>query len=336
MLIDSLLEKTVVPSFSSLGIRLRSRFYPWPSLSSYSLNGRVVVLTGGTSGIGEAAARCYAQLGATLIIVARNNEKLSQLIESLKQQSGNQHIHGVIADLGSQLQTRAAAESIASQWPAVDILVHNAGALFNRRERADNGTDLAVELMVATPFLLTGLLMQNLQAAQNIDLAEARSVKPSAARVITMSSGGMYTEALDVDQLQMDDDAYHGARQYARAKRTQVILNELWAEKIPASEMVFHALHPGWVNTPGINDALPGFSKVLGPLGLLRTPDEGADTLLWLSVDQRALQSTGIFWHDRQARSINMSSKTRKADTAEERDKLWRWCETHTDFSFSA
>lgn len=336
MLIDSLLEKTVIPSFSSLGVRIRSRLFKWRKISSYSLSGRVVVLTGATSGIGEAGARYYAQLGATLVIVARNKDKLNGLITSLQQQSDNQHIHGIIADLGSQQQTRDAAEKIAAQWPAIDVLVHNAGALFNQRKRAENGTDLSIELMVATPFLLTGLLLDNLAAAQDPVLAEARGVKPAAARVLTMSSGGMYTEALSVDSLQMDDDTYHGAKQYARAKRAQVILNALWAEKNHASKTVFHALHPGWVNTPGINDALPGFSRVLGPLGLLRTPAEGADTMLWLSVDEHALQSNGIFWHDRLARSIDMSDNTRKADTAQERDKLWRWCESHTGWSPTA
>lgn len=335
MFVDSLLEKTVVPSFSSLGVRIRSRLFKWRAICTYSLSGRVVVLTGATSGIGEAAARYYAQLGATLVIVARDKEKLATLMDSLKHHSGNQSIHGIIAELGSQQQTRDAAEKISAQWPAIDVLIHNAGALFNTRKRADNGTDLSIELMVATPFLLTGLLLENLAAAQSLKLAVARGVKPAPARVITMSSGGMYTEALSVDSLQMDDESYHGAKQYARAKRAQVVLNELWAEKIHASKTVFHALHPGWVNTPGINDALPGFSRVLGPLGLLRTPDEGADTLLWLSVDEHVLHSSGIFWHDRQARSIDMSSKTRKADTSVERDALWRWCESHTAWSLT-
>ena len=122
----------------------------------------------------------------------------------------------------------------------------------------------------------------------------------------------MYTEALNVDRLQMRDEHYQGAQQYARAKRAQVVLNELWATQVTSQQVVFHALHPGWVNTPGITEALPGFSKILGPVGLLRTADEGADTLVWLSADPSVLTASGLFWHDRKARDINMSDKPEK------------------------
>ena len=346
--IDTLMEKSVLPSFSRLGILIRSRLFKWQPLDTYSLKGRVVVITGGTSGIGEAAAKRFAEQGATLVIVARDSDKADALVKSLQQSSGNQDIHTVIADLGKQENVREVAEQLTSSWPVIDILAHNAGALFNERKQAENGCDLSVELMVATPFLLTGLLLDNLKAAGKATGQAASSAsddQPSssgaaagaasgaasgAARVLTMSSGGMYTEALHVDNLQMKEDNYKGVTQYARAKRAQVVLNELWAEKLASDNIVFHALHPGWVNTPGITEALPGFSKVLSPLGLLRTADEGADTLVWLSVDEQASQSSGNFWHDRGVRDIDMTSKTRQADTADERQALWSWCEKHT------
>lgn len=334
-IIDTIMEKSVLPSFSSLGTRIRSRLFKWQTLDSYSLKRRVVVITGATSGIGEAGARQYAKMGATLVIVARNPAKTDKLIATLKQQTGNPDIHRIIADLGSQEDTRKAAAQIAAQWPAIDVLVHNAGALFNERKRASNSTDLSVELMVATPFLLTGLLLENLQAASDSTLAKQRDLEPLAARVLTMSSGGMYTESLNVQDLQMSDSLYQGAKQYARAKRAQVVLNEMWAKRISAQKIVFHALHPGWVNTPGINDALPGFSRILNPLGLLRSAEEGADTMVWLSVDNTALHTSGLFWHDRQARDINMSDKTRQADTTSRRDELWQWCQTHTNWQLN-
>ena len=334
-IVDTVMEKFVVPSFSSVGTRIRSRLFHWQALSSYSLKGRVVVLTGGTSGIGEAAARRYAQMGATLVLVARNPQKTDDLIKSLKTEFSNPEIYQVIADLGKQDDVRKAAEELSHRWPAIDVLAHNAGALFTDRKRADNGTDLSVELMVAAPFLLTGLLLDTLKAASESEIAVKRGVKPSPARVLTMSSGGMYTEALAVDRLQMRDENYQGARQYARAKRAQVVLNECWAAKVDAPEVVFHALHPGWVNTPGITEALPGFSKLLSPVGLLRTADEGADTLVWLSADPSAITESGLFWHDRRARDINITDKTRKADTSQQREQLWDWCESHTNWRFN-
>ena len=330
--VDTLLEKTVVPSFSSLGSSIRSRVYEWQALEEYSLSDRVVVITGATSGIGEAGAHRFAQLGATLVLVARNQEKTEKLIESLKQSSGNTDIHGAYADLGKQQEVKRVAEEIAAQWPAINVLIHNAGALFNERKRADNGVDLSVELMVSTPYLLTGLLLNNLKTATAGRTTGHKNSAQLPSRVLTMSSGGMYTQPLNVERLEMRDENYNGTRQYARAKRAQVILNELWAEKVPADQVVFHALHPGWVNTPGITDALPGFSKVLGPMGLLRSADTGADTMVWLCVDDAATRCSGKFWHDRRVRSIDMTDKTRKADTPAERDALWRWCETQTDW----
>ena len=81
----------------------------------------------------------------------------------------------------------------------------------------------------------------------------------------------------------MDESDYKGAEQYARAKRAQVTLNEMWAERFAGTGVVFHSLHPGWVDTPGLEEALPRFRKVVGPL--LRSPAQGADTLVWLAAD---------------------------------------------------
>jgi NAD(P)-dependent dehydrogenase (short-subunit alcohol dehydrogenase family) len=319
-LIDRLMEKSVIPSFTSIGPYIRKRLFRWTPLENLSLAEKVVVLSGGTSGIGAAAAALYASLGATLVIVARNPEKARAMIASLRDESGNPDIHAVLGDLSVRDDVHRIARELAERFPVIDVLAHNAGALFNERRRAPNGTDLTVELMVATPFLLTGLLLTPLR-------------KACPGRVLTMSSGGMYTQALNMDELEMSDEKYQGSIQYARAKRAQVVLNELWAARIRASEIVFHSLHPGWVNTPGIAEALPRFSTILGPAGLLRSPRDGADTLVWLSAHPVPGTVSGKFWHDRAVRRIDMTDATRKADTPQQRQALWNWCETHTQWS---
>lgn len=343
--IDHLVEKTVVPSFTSIGPRLRRRLFDWRTLESYDLSGQVIVLTGGTSGIGEAAVSILAGLGATLEVVGRDADKTHGLVERLKGESGNPAIDAVIGDLGELDDVRSVAATLAGRHARIDVLAHNAGALFPKRRRTGDGTDLAVELMVAAPFLLTGLLLPRLRGGAAADgdgggtsagrtsAGRASAGRASAGRVLTMSSGGMYTEPLTVDRLEMSDAEYSGTAQYARAKRAQVALNEAWAAHVPPDEIVFHALHPGWVDTPGINEALPGFSRVLSPLGLLRTAREGADTLVWLAADERALESSGDFWLDREARSTHKMDKTRVADTPERRAALWRWCEMRTGWS---
>lgn len=320
---DTLIERSVVPSFSGLGYSARRRLFAWRELSSYDLAGQTIVLTGGTSGIGEAAAEQYALLGAQLVIVARDKQKAEATAQALTRKTGNTQIDVVIADLGERDSAQAAAHTLLERYPRIDTLIHNAGALFNTRKRASNDHDLTVELMVITPFLFTCLLLPALTART------ASGGRPG--RVITMSSGGMYTENLRVDDLAMSDESYHGAKQYARAKRAQVSLNHSWAEQISAESCVFHAVHPGWVNTPGIQGALPAFTRWLARVRLLRTPLQGADTLIWLTADDEVLESSGDFWHDRERRDVHMMRRTRESDTPEARQALWDWCVETTD-----
>jgi NAD(P)-dependent dehydrogenase (short-subunit alcohol dehydrogenase family) len=145
-------------------------------------------------------------------------------------------------------------------------------------------------------------------------------------RVVFVVSGGMYSQPLAVDRLEMRPDDYDGTTAYARAKRAQVTLAELWGARLPAAEVVVHAMHPGWADTPGVERSLPTFRRIVGPL--LRTPEEGADTVVWLSAsDGRPLASTGRLWLDRRPRDPHRLPSTRRADTDAERGALWQWCE---------
>jgi len=309
-LIDSLIEAPIVSSFSRIGYDVRSRLEDWTDLDSYDLSGKVVVLTGATSGIGLAAARQFATLGATLVINGRRAEKNELIVRELVTSSGNDNISQVAADMGDLEQVGAFAEQILANHDRVDVLAHNAGALTDDRRLAPDGTEATVASQVVGPFLLTTLLLDRLS-------------KADGARVLTMSSGGMYGAGLTVSKLQMTDDTYNGTEQYARAKRAQVTLNQMWAERCADKDIHFHALHPGWADTPGVDDALPGFAKVMGPI--LRTPKQGADTLIWLAADDAALATNGGFWHDRRQRSIHKLPTTRKTDTPDRREALWTW-----------
>jgi NAD(P)-dependent dehydrogenase (short-subunit alcohol dehydrogenase family) len=111
----------------------------------------------------------------------------------------------------------------------------------------------------------------------------------------------MYTQRLDPTILQMPACGYRGVTAYARAKRAQVALSREWARRLADTGIVFHATHPGWVNTPGIAAALPRFHAVMRPL--LRTPAQGADTIIWLATTDPARLGSGRFWHDRRPRT---------------------------------
>ena len=212
--------------------------------------------------------------------------------------------------MGDDEQVRALAGRVLAEHDRLDVLIHNAGALTADRRIAPDGTEATVASQVVGPFLLTSLLLDRLATS-------------APSRVLTMSSGGMYSAGLTVSGLQMSDADYRGTEQYARAKRAQVVLNEMWAERFGSLGIHFHAMHPGWASTPGVDASLPTFSKVMRPL--LRSPEQGADTLVWLAADDIPLRSNGCFWLDRRPRSTHKLRRTKRADTPDRRRRLWDW-----------
>lgn len=310
-LVDSVIEAPVVTSYTRLGPFIRSRIAGWRSLGDYRLDGRVVLVTGATSGLGLAAAEQLARCGATVVLLGRDESKLQRVRDDLAARTGSAALETIVADMADLDAVRAAAATFTARHERLDALIHNAGALTADRRVTADGLESTVACHVVGPFLLTRLLLDRLRVA-------------TPGRVITVSSGGMYTAGLTVDRLQMGDD-YKGSEQYARAKRAQVALTQMWAERVPMGEVVFHSMHPGWADTPGVRVSLPKFRAVVGPL--LRTPAEGADTIVWLVADDEATRSTGRFWLDRAPRPTHRLASTRRTDTPERRAALWSWVE---------
>lgn len=310
-LVDSALEFPVVPSFTKIGYAVRSRLDDWKSLDEYDLHGRTYVVTGSTSGLGRFTAEQLASRGAHVVVNGRGHDKTKQVADEIMGATGSTEVSIAVADMGELDEVRAMAADLTSRFDRIDGLLHNAGALSDERQENSRGIEATIASQVVGPFLLTSLLLETLRAA-------------APGRVITMSSGGMYTAALTVEDLQMSEENYGGSDQYARAKRAQVTLNEMWAEHVAASDVVFHALHPGWADTPGVEASLPTFRKIVGPL--LRSSEQGADTMVWLAADDEPAMTTGEFWLDRRTRSIHKVGRTRSTDTPARRVELWNWC----------
>lgn len=315
--VDAALEWPIAPSFTRLGYDVRSRTEGWRRLDEYDQTGQVVVITGATSGIGLGASRQMAANGATVVLVGRDAAKTDRVREELADATGSDRLETVVADLSELDAVEAAAATISERHDRVDVLVHNAGALDAERHDTSAGIERTVAAQVVGPFLLTARLLDRLGGGKDTGAAPSR--------VLTMSSGGMYSASLDVDHLEMDAAHYKGTEQYARAKRAQVTLNELWAERLADRNVVCHSVHPGWADTPGVERSLPRFRTIVGPL--LRTPEQGADTLVWLAADPgEPLATSGRFWLDRRPRPIHRLPATRRSDTPEERARLWNWC----------
>ena len=249
--VDAVLEAPVFTSFTRIGYDARSRAAHWTALDQYRLQGRVMLVTGATSGLGLVTTEQLAKCGATVILLGRDEAKTVRVRDEIASRTGNDMLTTVVADMGDLAAVRLAATEVLARHDRLDALVHNAGALSATRQVSPQGTELTVASQVVGPFLLTSLLLPLLQST-------AQGSAPT--RVLTMSSGGMYASVLRVADLQMGDE-YKGSEQYARAKRAQVTLNEMWAQRTSGNEVVFQAMHPGWADTPGVRDSLPRFAR---------------------------------------------------------------------------
>ncbi len=298
-------DRLVIPGiwrFTKLGYRASRK--RWNAVSAYQ-RGRHAVITGATSGIGEAAARQLAALGARLTLVVRNEDKARALVEELRSETGNDQIGYELADLSLMSDVHALCDRLLVANQPIDMLINNAGALFNPRQQTSEGLEKSFALLLLSPYILTERLHPLLKQAEE-------------PRVVNVLSGGMYTQKINVDDLQNRLGSYSGSTAYARAKRGLMILTEDWAEHWAEDGIVVNAMHPGWVDTPGVETALPGFYKATKRF--LRTPDEGADTAVWLATSSEAGKVTGEFWLDREIHPSHLSDRT--LETEEERNRL--------------
>ena len=306
--IDAALEATVVGSYTRAGSALRSRLYHWDGTAP--MPAHTVVVTGATAGIGRAAALGLAAAGAQVCLVGRDPGRL----ESTRRQASEAGAEATIevADLEDLAQVRALADRIAARMGEIDVLVNNAGALFRARRTVAGGFEATVALNLLSPYLLTERLLPALEA--------------SRGRVITMTSAGLYTQRFEMSSLVMTGEDYDGTVAYARAKRAQVVLTEDWQRRYANRGVAFHTVHPGWADTPGLSEGLPGFARVMKPW--LRSPAGGADTAVWLAGRPAPLATGGRLWFDRQPRCPYRlpwtwaSARRRQAEGA----ALWDWC----------
>jgi len=204
---------------------------------------------------------------------------------------------------------RAFATQFSARHRGLHVLINNAGVLAGERDLSADGHELTFATNVLGMFVLTNELLPQLLSG-------------APSRVINISSGGMYTARLDASDLESGSGDYSGTAAYARSKRAQVVLTELWAERLRGTGIVVHAMHPGWADTPGVAHSLPTFHRLTGPL--LRSPEEGADTIAWLASAPEPAQSSGLFWHDRRARPTHRVPWTHESESG--RRELWEAC----------
>ena len=307
---DSLLDLAVLPGYSRVGWGARRALGLLDPVER-DLSGRVCVVTGATGGLGLEAAGQLAALGASVVLVGRSEERLSAAHDAVAARAaGDAQVETVVIDLSSLESVRHGAGVILEFHPEIHALVNNAGVLLDSRQESVDGFELTFATNVLGPFLLTELLIGALEAGAQ------SSGEPS--RIVSVSSGGMYTTGVDLGNLQSEGEGgWSGSTVYARTKRMQLMVTEVWARQLAASGVTASSMHPGWADTPGVQDSLPAFHRVMGPA--LRTPAEGADTITWLVADPQAGATSGAFWHDRRQRATSRLPGTQPAPGDAER-----------------
>ena len=308
--IDTLLDRTIVPGYSRVGYAVRRRWWD-DELEPDALHGHTVAITGANSGLGKATALGAARLGAAVRLLCRDTGRGEAARAEIVTQCPDASVVVDRCDLSSLASVTATASRLRDELPSLRALVHNAGVLPPERTETPDGHELTVATHVLGPHLLTHELRALLTADTD-------------GRVVFVSSGGMYTQPLRIDDPEFQLGDYDGTVAYARTKRMQVVLAQLWAQHLPG--VAVHAMHPGWAQTPGITDSLPRFARVVGPI--LRSADEGADTAVWLTAARWPGATTGLFWHDRRPRPTSYLPFTR--NSADEAQRLWDYCVVST------
>jgi NAD(P)-dependent dehydrogenase (short-subunit alcohol dehydrogenase family) len=309
--LDTLLDRTIALGYGSPGLKIRRNAPDWPA-DPPRLDGKTVLVTGAASGIGLAASRGFARLGARVLAVARDERRSHDAAAQIDEVVAGAQIEPIACDVSSLSELRSLVASLTAHEPRLDVLVNNAGVMPDERTLSADGHELMFATHVLAPFALTQLLADLLR-------------RSAPARVINVSSGGMYGQRLPAEDLESDRTSYGPKKLYARTKREQVVITELCAEQLKGTGVVVHSMHPGWVDTKGVREWLPVFRALTRPI--IRDPDEGADTVVWLGAADEPLSSTGKFWHDRRTRPTRYPLGP-GTESEEDRQRLWAYCQS--------
>jgi NAD(P)-dependent dehydrogenase (short-subunit alcohol dehydrogenase family) len=270
------------------------------------MRGKTVIITGATSGIGEVAAVRLAERGARIVFTARDKARADTTLARLRKAnpSADHAVH--IADLSRLSEMKRVGALLAAE-PRIDVLVNNAGALFNRRTETEDGLEKTFALNHMSYFVLTNLLLGRLKAT-------------TGARIVSTASNAHRGESLDFDDLQ-SKRGYSGFRVYSRSKLCNILFNRELARRLQGSGVTANCLHPGFVATRfgdqsgGIMRALVGIAKPIGAI----SPEDGAKTIIYLVSSPEVAKVSGEYFY-----KCRIEAPTRQAQSDEDAWRLWK------------
>lgn len=283
-----------------------------------TMNGKVVMVTGATNGIGEVTARELAGKGATVIAVSRSATKLENTVNKIKSETGNPDVAWLQADLSSMAEIRALAAQFHAQYDRLDVLVNNAGAYFNERQVSVDGYEMTFALNHLNYFLLTHLLLATLQQT-----AQAQG----EARIVNVSSDAHYgaRNGLNFDEWP-EKTNYNGFGVYSQTKLMNVMFTYELARRLEGTQVTTNVLHPGFVRT-GFGKNNGGLlSLIVGAMQVFAiSAEEGAQTNIYLAASPEVKGVTGKYWDNKR---VKQSSDASQDVVAQQR--LWQLSESLT------
>jgi retinol dehydrogenase-14 len=254
--------------------------------SDQRMNGKVVLVTGATNGVGKVTALELAKMGASVVITGRNREKTRLTASEIRLKSGNPSVDCLVGDLSSLAQVRQLAAGLRQKYDRLDVLVNNAGAIFARRYVTVDGYEMTFAFNHLAYFLLTNLLLDMLKAS-------------APARVVSVSSRSHRMAQLDFDDLQTTHYSYGGYKAYGRSKLANIMFTYELARRLEGSGVTANVLHPGSVNS-GFGKNNRGVMKLAMKIvnRFQLSPEQGAQTSIYLASSPEVEGVSGKYFVD--------------------------------------
>jgi retinol dehydrogenase-12 len=249
------------------------------------MKNKTVLITGCTSGVGLATAEALAEKGANLILVARNEKKLQEVVQNIQGKTGNANSRYYVANFSSQKSIRSLAERVKKDYQVIDVLLNNAGAVFPKFQLSEDGLEMTIATNHFGYFLLTNLLL---------DLVK----KSDYARIINVASGSHYRGKIDFESF-TKNKGYFILKAYEQSKLANVLFTFHLAEQLKNTQVTVNCLHPGFVKTNIGNKDTAWYAGLVWTLSSLLgglSPEEGAKTSIYLATSDEVKRVSGKYF----------------------------------------
>jgi len=254
-------------------------------IDSRALNGKTILITGATRGIGYAAATGLAKMGATLIVHGRDSGRVEQACAKLKKSATPGQIHSVVADLASLDDVRRLAGKVNDEHDRLDVLINNAGLVTRKRAQTVDGLERQLAVNHLAPFLLTHLLLDKLKAS-------------APARIVNVASMAHHRASFDLNDLNWEQRRYNGIGAYGATKLANILFTRELAKRLEGTRVTANCLHPGVVAT-NIFTGMGFFGTVFGIVTrpFLISKERGAETSVYLASSPEVASVSGTYFN---------------------------------------